>query len=113
MRKPALDETRVISDEHLYVELWTSLASLLRSYTAAHGLHRGHHARVESSEDKITARHGEKQLILTRNHQSVTWTRENGDNGTLGLTENGHLRGLSSEEAMDLAAEHWARELMQ
>jgi hypothetical protein len=105
--------TSVHSSEALHRELWTSLASLLRSYTAAHGLHRGHHAHVESSEDKITARHGEKCLILTRNHQSVTWTRENGDSGTLELTENGHLRAPSSEEAMDLAAEHWARELMQ
>jgi hypothetical protein len=99
--------------EALHRELWASLASLLRSYTAAHGLHTGRHAVVESTEEKITARHGEKWLVLIRNHDSVTWTRENGDGGTLELTESGTLRGPNGEQAMDLAAEHWARELMQ
>ena len=99
--------------EALHRELWTSLASLLRSYTAAHGLHNGRHAVIESTEEKITARHGEKWLILTRNHHSVTWTRENGDEGAMELKENGSLLGPSGEQAMDLQAEHWARELMQ
>jgi hypothetical protein len=105
--------TSVHSSEALHRELWTSLASLLRSYTAAHGLHNGRQAHVESSEGKITAQHGEKRLILTRNHHSVTWTRENGEKGTLELTESGTLRSPHGEEAMDLAAEQWARELMQ
>jgi hypothetical protein len=97
----------------VYAELWASLASLLRSYTAAHGLHNGHHAVIDSTEEKITARHGEKWLVLIRNHDSVTWTRENGDRGTLELTDSGALRSATGEEAMDLAAEQWARELMQ
>ena len=108
-----MGQTQIIHDEHLYIELWASFASLLRSYTAAHGLHSGCHAVVESTEGKITARHGEKWLVLIRNHDSVTWTRENGDGGTLELTESGSLRGPNGEEPMDLAAEHWARELMQ
>jgi hypothetical protein len=52
--------------ERVYVELWVSLASLLRSYTAVHGLNGKRQATVELSE-----------------------------------------------EEMDMAAEAWARELMQ
>jgi hypothetical protein len=33
--------------------------------------------------------------------------------GTLELTESGTLRSSTQEEAMDLAAEQWAREIMQ
>ena len=33
--------------------------------------------------------------------------------GTLELTETGRLRSKSGEEEMDMAAETWARELMQ
>jgi hypothetical protein len=32
--------------------------------------------------------------------------------GTMELTESGTLRSATNEEAMDLAAEQWARELM-
>jgi hypothetical protein len=101
-----------INYANLYAELWTSLASLLRSYTAVHGLHRGSQATVHSTNEKITARHGKKRLILTRNHAIVTWTRENGSMGTLELTGSGNLRASEIEEAMDFAAERWARELM-
>lgn len=96
----------------LYVELWTSLASLLHSYTAVHGLHNGSQAIIDSTNETITARHGKKSLILTRNYEIVTWTRENGTMGTLKLTISGNLRASKNEEAMDLAAERWARELM-
>ena len=41
------------SDSTLYAELWVSLASLLRSYTAAHGLNRKQQATVELGEDDI------------------------------------------------------------
>ena len=98
--------------EALWAELWTSLASLLRSYTAAHGLHSKREAAVEVTEETITARHGEKWLRLDRNHAILTWTRENGTMGTMELTESGTLRSATNEEAMDLAAEQWARELM-
>jgi len=39
--------------EKLYVELWVSLASLLRSYTAAHGLNGNRQATVELGEQRI------------------------------------------------------------
>jgi hypothetical protein len=97
----------------LFAELWTSLASLLRSYTAAHGLHLKREAAVELTEKTITVRHGEKWLRLIRNHAILTWKRENGSMGTLELTESGTLRSSTHEEAMDLAAEQWAREIMR
>jgi len=97
----------------LYAELWTSLAALVRSYTALHGLHRGRAAAVEHSDQTIRARHGERQLILTRHHHRITWMRENGSGGTLRLTRAGALYAAGVEQAMDLAAGNWARELMQ
>ncbi len=86
---------------------------MLRSYTALHGLHANRQAEFEQTEEKIIVRHGEKWLSLTRDHAILTWTRDNGDMGTLEITEAGTLRGSAGEEAMDLAAEEWARTLMQ
>jgi hypothetical protein len=107
-------------------ELWVSLASLLRSYTAAHGLNGNRQATVELGEKQITVRHGERWLDLERQGAYVTWRREDGTSGSLELTEDGRLRAVEprsenpdlghSEEVeveMDLAAEAWARELMQ
>jgi hypothetical protein len=101
------------SFEQLYVELWVSLASLLRSYTAAHGLNGNRQATVELGEEKITVRYGDGWLDLQRKDAAVTWKREDGRGGALELTEGGSLRSATGEEAMDLAAEAWARELMQ
>jgi len=97
----------------LYVELWVSLASLLRSYTAAHGLNGNRQATVELGEERITVRHGNAWLNLDRSGSQVHWQREDGRTGTLELTEAGRLRsGEGEEEEMDMAAEAWARELM-
>ena len=46
------------------LELWVSLASLLRSYTAAHGLNGNRQATVELGEEQIMVRHGETWLDL-------------------------------------------------
>ncbi|HVU47647.1 MAG TPA: hypothetical protein VHD85_16060 [Terracidiphilus sp.] len=102
--------------EPVYTELWTSLASLLRSYTAVHGLSGNRQALVESNEVLIRAHHGKKWLELRRNGTRVTWMRENGKSGWLQMTEAGRLRSTTTdsmnEEEMDMAAEAWARELM-
>ena len=100
-------------DSRVFAELWISLASLLRSYTAAHGLHGNRHATVEAGEGKILVCHGERWLRLERDGASVTWTRENGSSGTMEISDSGRLRSGASEEEMDLAAEAWARELMR
>ena len=97
----------------LWVELWVSLASLLRSYTAAHGLNGDRQATVELGEDQITVRHGNAWLVLKRNGADTTWSRDNGQNGMLELTEAGKLRSTTGEEEMDMAAEVWAREMMR
>jgi hypothetical protein len=105
MRHPVVAE--------VYAELWISLASLLRSYTAAHGFGGDRHALVEADEDRITVRLGEKWLRLERDGAIVTWTRENRNSGKMEITETGRLRDGTSEEEMDMAAEAWARELMR
>jgi len=105
--------TPAATDSRVFAELWISLASLLRSYCAAHGVHSNRHATVETGEKEITVRHGEKWLSLERDVAIVTWTRENGTSEVLELTEHGRLRSGTSEEEMDLAAEAWARELMR
>jgi hypothetical protein len=107
----------------LYVELWVSLASLLRSYTAAHGLNGNRQATVELGEEQITVRHADAWLDLKRNGPHIMWKRDDGRNGMLEFTEAGRLRWLDPrsqkqdpghpEEEMDMAAEAWARELMQ
>jgi hypothetical protein len=99
--------------EQLYVELWVSLASLLRSYTAAHGLNGDRQATVELGEEQIMVRHGNSWLDLIRNGAQVIWRREDGRRGMLELTEAGRLRSDNGEEEMDMAAEAWARELMR
>ncbi|MGA8090396.1 MAG: transcriptional regulator [Terracidiphilus sp.] len=97
----------------LYVELWVSLASLLRSYTAAHGLNGNRQATVELGEEQITVRHADAWLDLKRNGAQVVWTRHDGRSGMLELTEAGQLRSSTGEDEMDMVAEAWARELMQ
>lgn len=97
---------------NVFGELWVSLASLLRSYTAAHGLNRDRQATVELGEQRITVRHGNLWLDLKRNHAQVTWMREDGQSGMLEITESGCLRSPEGEEQLDLAAEAWARALM-
>jgi hypothetical protein len=120
----------VPTTEQLFVELWVSLASLLRSYTAAHGLNGNRQATVELGEEKIVVRHDEQRLELERDGAKVNWTRENGSSGTMELTEHGRFRfsdpmsqnrdmghpddtGRPEEEEMDIVAEAWARELMR
>lgn len=108
----------------VYAELWVSLASLLRSYTAAHGLNGNRQATVELGEERILVRHGGYWLDLEREGAVVKWKREDGSGGTLELTEDGRLRlrdpmsrnrdmGHPEGEEMDVVAEAWARELMR
>jgi hypothetical protein len=103
------------STEELWRELWVSLASLLRSYTAAHGLNRSEQATVELGEEHIIVRVAGRWLELNRSHADVNWLREDGAKGTMQLTVDGRLQSphTGSEEELDMQAEAWARELMQ
>jgi len=108
-----LGQIQTIRDEQLHVEFWVSLASLLRSYTAAHGLNGNRQATVELGQEHITVRHADQWLALDRKGATVTWTRENGSGGTLEFTEEGRLRNPTHEQELDFAAEAWARDLMR
>jgi hypothetical protein len=94
------------------VELWASLASILKSYTALHGINRGLTAEVDWDAGHISVRNQKKWLDMRREGAAVNWVRENGESGVLELTESGRLRSAQGEQEMDLAAEAWARELM-
>jgi hypothetical protein len=114
-------EIEIDSAEPVYAELWISLASLLRSYTAVHGLRGNRMALIEADRSLIVAQHGEKQLKMRRTGAVVNWMRENGVSGELEMTLHGRLRENGTnrlddgagEEEMDMAAEAWARELMR
>lgn len=96
-------------DPRLRTELWTSWASLLRSYAAAHGLNRRHHAVVEVGADEITLRVGSRWLRFT--HETLQDSE--GHRSTFNMQEDGTVKLNGIAEEMDLAAERLAREMMQ
>ena len=96
-------------EESLHAELWTSWASLLRSYAAAHGLNAPQHAVVEVSAAEITLRVGPRWLRFT----PILVERSYGQPHTFRLHENGTVTlDADPEEEMDIAAERFAREMM-
>jgi hypothetical protein len=96
-------------DPRLRTELWTSWASLLRSYAAAHGLNSRHHAVVEVGADEITLRVGNRWLRFT--HESLQ--DSDGNQSAFSMQEDGTIKIDGIAEEMDLAAERLAREMMQ
>jgi hypothetical protein len=90
--------------DQLHRELWTSWASLLRSYAAVHSLGREQHAVVEVSEDRILVRYGLRWMQFT----ATAYTTSEGDESTFTLTENGRARVGEHEDEMDLCAERLA-----
>jgi hypothetical protein len=113
-------ETAAASSASLYTELWVSLASLLRSYTAVHGLNRKQQATVELGENQIIVRAADRWLQLDRHEAEIIWAREDGARGLMRFTIEGslethvgHEEHHDQKEEMDMQAEAWARELMQ
>ena len=97
-------------DNRLHTELWTSWASLLRSYAAAHGLNAPQHAVVEVSATEITLRVGARWLCFTPD----SLQRSDHPPQPFALNENGTVTLAGTpEEEMDMAAEHLAREMLQ
>jgi hypothetical protein len=96
-------------DKQLHRELWTSWASLLRSYSAVHGLNSRHHAVVEVGEDEITVRVASRWLRFT--HDFVE--DSDGNRSSFSLEEDGTVKLNGISQQMDLAAEELAREMMQ
>ncbi|HEX3893930.1 MAG TPA: transcriptional regulator [Terracidiphilus sp.] len=96
-------------DSRLKTELWTSWASLLRSYAAAHGLNSRHHAVVEVGADEITLRVASRWLRFT--HEMLQGSE--GQGYSFDMREDGTVELNGMAEEMDLAAERLAREMMQ
>jgi hypothetical protein len=93
----------------LHTELWTSWASLLRSYAAAHGLNSLHHAVVEVSTDEIILRVDAHWLRFT----PTTMQHSNTAPVPFTLTEDGNVvLNHAPAEEMDLAAERLARQML-
>jgi hypothetical protein len=90
--------------DQLHRELWTSWASLLRSYAAVHSLGREQHAVVEVSDDSITVRYGMRWMQFTRSN----FIDNSGVSHTFSLTESGRARIDAEEDEMDLWAERLA-----
>ena len=96
-------------NHRLHTELWTSWASLLRSYAAAHGLNSLHHAVVEVSANEITLRVSDRWLRFTPSDLQHSGKAPI----PFILTEDGNVR-INNEpaEEIDFAAERLAREIM-
>lgn len=90
--------------DQLYRELWTSWASLLRSYAAVHSLGRDQHAVVEVSEDSITLRYGLRWMRFTPSEYATS----TGVTEAFTLTVNGRVCVGAQEDEMDLFAERLA-----
>jgi hypothetical protein len=96
-------------DARLRAELWTSWASLLRSYAAAHGMNSTHHAVVEVGAEEITLRVASRWLRFTHEMMELS----DGGRSTFEMQEDGTIKLNGIAEEMDLAAERLAREMMQ
>jgi hypothetical protein len=104
-------------------ELWSSFISLVRSYTAAHGLNGTRQAVLEVSADHLLVRAGERLLTVHFDGERgtitrETGTRETGDATEFTIDEQGGLvflsgTGESDPEEMDMVAERLAREIMR
>ncbi len=90
--------------EQLQRELWTSWASLLRSYAAVHALGKEQHAVVEVSDDAILVRFGQRSAQFTPT-EYIAW---DGTALPFALTVNGRVRIGDEEDEMDLVAEQLA-----
>ena len=100
-------------------ELWASFVSLLRSYTAAHGLNGTRQAVLEVSDDHLLVRAGERLLTMRFDGEHGSFTRETGSATEFTLDEHGRviqassLEGPGNAEEMDMVAERLAREIMR
>lgn len=97
-----------MTEDRVHVELWTSFASLIRSYGAAHGLNSRHQAIVEVGSDLILLRVGSRWLRFTHSEM----TEDKNRSVPFRLNEDGTVTVNGVTEEMDLAAERLAREMM-
>jgi hypothetical protein len=100
-------------DPQLARELWSSFVSLLRSYTAAHGLNGIRQAVLEVSDDRLLVRAGERLLTVQFDAERGSFARETGSVSEFTLDEHGRLIADGIAEDMDIVAERLAREVMR
>ncbi len=96
-------------DALLHTELWTSWASLLRSYAAAHGLNSNQFAVIEFGDNEIILRIDSKWTRFTHTEQQSS----NGTESVFALNDDGTITLDGKIEEIDFAAERITRELMQ
>ena len=78
-------------DARVARELWNSFVSLIRSYTAAHGLNGTRQAVLEVSVDSLLIRAGERLLTIRFDGERGSFTRETGPATEFTLDEHGRL----------------------
>ena len=100
-------------DARVARELWSSFVSLLRSYTAAHGLNGTRQAVLEVSEDRVLVRAGERLLSFRFDGERGSFMRESEPMTEFTLDEHGCLFIDGEAEEMDMVAERLAREIMR
>ena len=91
----------------------SSFISLIRSYTAAHGLNGTRQAVLEVSEDHLLVRAGDRLLTVRFDGERGSWKRESGAATEFTLDEHGRVIVNGETEEMDMAAERLAREIMR
>jgi hypothetical protein len=95
--------------DQLHSELWTSWASMLRVYSAAHGLNATENAVTEISPDSITLRVGTRWLQFT----PTAMTTSGGPSLPFAIHEDGTVTiGNLNAEELDMAAERLTREML-
>ena len=99
----------MLTDAMVERELWTSWASMLRVYAAAHGLTSQHHAVVEVGAEEIILRVDTRWVRFTRD----AMTTSEGTTALFAMEEDGRIRIGDATDEMDMAAEEVAREIMR
>jgi hypothetical protein len=94
-------------------ELWASFVSLLRSYSAAHGLNGTRQAVLEVSDDHLLVRAGERLLTVRFDGQHGSFVRETGPTTEFTIDDHGRVIMDGNAEEMDMVAERLAREIMR
>jgi hypothetical protein len=95
-------------DTRLSIELWTSWASMLRVYSAAHGLTSDRHAVVEVGAEEIVLRVDTRWVRFTRD----AMTTSEGLSVPFAMEEDGRVRVGDVTDEMDMAAEAVARGML-
>ena len=94
-------------NDRLHVELWTSWASMLRSYAGAHGLNSNKFAVVEVGAEEIVVRVGARWVRFRFDEMSSS----EGTVAGFEMAEDGRVRLGEVWDEMDMAAEGVTREM--